>query len=168
MYCLCITLFFHFFFMDSPNLAFVYCISSCFASLFSCDSLNSSVIFSAVLIIEFIFGWVLSWLKIIDYYYYYYYYYYYTRNIIHVVLSINQRQNLSLKVSQNVFVSEIKPSPTSVSSSGCALLQEWRRPQLAAAVFMRVRRLHRLGPGDTVFGSGPGWAGFVCYRWSVT
>ena len=54
--------FFYFFFIDSPNLAFACFIPSWFASLFSFGWLNSSVIFAAALIIEIIFGWVLSWL----------------------------------------------------------------------------------------------------------
>ena len=61
MYWSCINLFFHFFFKDSPSLAFVCCILTCFSSP-SCDWLSSSVIYAAVLIVEFIFGWVFSWL----------------------------------------------------------------------------------------------------------
>ena len=53
---------FPFFFRDSPNLALVCCIPSYFAPPFSFGWLNSSLIFAAVLIIDFIFGWVLSWL----------------------------------------------------------------------------------------------------------
>ena len=56
MCCPYINLFFPFFFRDSPNLAFVCCIPSCFAPLFSLGWPNSCVIFAAVLIIEFVFG----------------------------------------------------------------------------------------------------------------
>jgi hypothetical protein len=48
MHCPCITLFFNFFFKDSPSPTFVCCIPSCFASLFSFDWLSSSVIFAAL------------------------------------------------------------------------------------------------------------------------
>ena len=63
MYCPCNTLFFHFFFRDSPNLAFMCCIPSCFASLFSLGWLNSSVIFIIIIIIIIILAaWSSAWI----------------------------------------------------------------------------------------------------------
>jgi hypothetical protein len=60
-YCPCITLFFHFVFKVYPNLHFVCCISSCFASFIRLSWYTSSIIFDADLSIESIFGCVLSW-----------------------------------------------------------------------------------------------------------
>ena len=55
-----ITLLSHFVFKDSPNLAFVCRMPSLFESLYSFDWFSSSANFAAILIVEFIIGWLLS------------------------------------------------------------------------------------------------------------
>ena len=58
----CFNLLSHFFFTDSPSFAFMCWMPSFFVSLFSFDCFNSPAKFSAALIVEFIFGRLLSWL----------------------------------------------------------------------------------------------------------
>jgi len=52
----------HFFSEESPYLSFMCWMPSFFVSLFSFDWFNSSATFATILIIEFTFGWLLSWL----------------------------------------------------------------------------------------------------------
>ena len=58
----CISLLSHFFFKDPTNLASMCWVPAFRVSLFSSDWLNSSATFAAVLIVELIFRWLLSWL----------------------------------------------------------------------------------------------------------
>jgi hypothetical protein len=87
MYCPCITLFSNLFFKTSLILAFVCCIPSCFASLFSFGWLNSSAIFAALLLLLLLLllltHSLTPWTRVLienltgfQLYYYYYYYYY--------------------------------------------------------------------------------------------
>ena len=52
----------HFFFKESPNLSVTCWMRSFFVSHFSFDWFNFSATFGAVLIVQFMFGWVTSWL----------------------------------------------------------------------------------------------------------